>query len=286
MVVTNSLGRTFSLPARLTVDTTARLANISTRTSISAERPLIAGFVITGDAGQRVLVRGIGPGLTQFGLTGTLPDPAIAVVDGTGRVVASNNNFDSTATPAGLVEGVGAFRLTSTLDAALLATLPSGAYTVQLTDTAARSGVGLLEVYRADDAPSRLVNLSSRGFVGTASSLAIAGIAVEGERPRQFLIRGVGPALQIFGVTDALVDPVLNLTSAAGDSLFRNDDWGSSGNGAELATTSARLGAFALPSGSKDAALLVTLAPGNYTALVNGQGDTTGTALIEVYEVP
>lgn len=286
VVVTNSLGRTTSLPARLIVDTSARLANISTRAAISVERPLIAGFVVGGTVGQRVLVRGIGPGLSQFGITGVLPDPTITVVDGGGRVVGANNNFDPVATPGGLVDGVGAFRLAASLDAALLVTLPPGSYTVQLTDTAARGGIGLLEVYRADDALSRLINLSSRGFAGAGASLAIAGLAVEGERPRQFLIRGIGPALQSFGVTDALADPILNLTSASGESFFRNDDWGTFANGAELIATSARLGAFPLTPGSKDAALLVTLAPGNYTAFVSGVGDTTGTALIEVYEVP
>lgn len=105
-------------------------------------------------------------------------------------------------------------------------------------------------------------------------------------RGRRFLIRGVGPGLLPFGVTDALADPVLNLTSSTGESLFRNDDWGPAANAAEVAATSARLGAFALAPGSKGAALLVTLAPGNYTALVSGAGDGTGTALIEVYEVP
>lgn len=289
VVVTNSLGRTTSLPVRLTVDSTARLANLSTRTSVAPSHPLIAGFVVSGGTGQRVLVRGIGPGLTAFGITGTLPDPTISLVDSSGRVVASNNNFDSDSsspTPGGLVDGVGAFRLTSTFDAALVATLGPGAYTVQLTDTRSRSGVGLLEVYRADDTIARLVNLSSRGFVGTGASLAIAGIAVEGEQPRQFLIRGIGPTLQAFGVGDALADPVLNLTSATGESLFRNDDWGTAANVSEMTAAAARLGAFSLPAGSKDAALLVTLSPGNYTALVGGSGDLTGTALIEVYEVP
>jgi uncharacterized delta-60 repeat protein len=286
VVITNSLGRTSSLPVRLTVDSMARLSNISTRTAISPGQPLIAGFVITGDTSQRVLVRGIGPGLAAFGITGVLPDPTLSLVDSTARVVASNNNWDPLQTPGGLVEGVGAFRLTSASDAALVATLAPGAYTVQLTDTASRSGVGLLEVYRADDAVSRLVNLSSRGFVGAGSSLAIAGIAVEGEQPRQFLIRGVGPALLSFGVSDAIADPAINLTSATGESLFRNDDWGLAVNAVELAATAVRLGAFPLPAGTKDAALLVTLAPGNYTALVSGSGESTGTALIEVYEVP
>lgn len=292
LVATNSLGRTTSPPLRLSVDSAARLANISTRAGVSTTRPLIAGFVITGTAGQKVLIRGVGPGLSDFRLTGVLPDPVITLRDPAGTVVASNDNHGSSGTtsPAsasgGVVTGVGAFGLNNPLDAAFATTLPAGAYTVQLTEKAGRGGIGLLEVYRADDSVSRLINLSSRGFVDTGNSLAIAGIAVEGEQPRQFLIRGVGPSLRAFGVEDALADPVLNFTTASGESLFRNDDWGSAENSPDISAIATRLGAFALATGSKDAALLVTLAPGNYTALVSGSGESTGTALIEVYEVP
>lgn len=293
VVLTNRLGRTTSSPVRLVVDGSARLVNLSTRTGVAPGRPLIAGFVITGPGSQRVLVRGVGPGLAAFGLTGALPNPALTVLDSAGRFVAGNDDFDrgpSSATPGGVVDGVGAFRLGSPLDSALVATLPAGAYTAQLAASPdggeAPGGIALLEVYRADDAATRLINLSSRGFVGTGAALAIAGIAIEGEQPRRFLIRATGPALRAFGVDDALADPVLNLTSAAGQSLFLNDDWGVASNAPELAATAARLGAFALPAGSADSALLVTLAPGNYTALVNGKGESSGTALIEVYEVP
>ncbi len=284
--VTNSLGRTTSAPVRLTVDATARLANLSTRISLGAGRPLIAGFVISGPASQRVLVRGIGPGLAAFGLSGLLPDPVLTVFDSAGRPVAGNDNFDPVDTPAGVVAGVGAFPLNFAQEAVLAAILPPGAYTAQLGEAANRDGLGLLEVYRADDAPSRLVNLSSRGFVGAGSSLAIAGLAIEGESPCQYLVRAVGPTLQDFDVGDALADPVLTIASATGEVLFTNDDWGTGANAAETPAAAARLGAFALRAGSRDAALLVSLAPGNYTAVTRGAGDTTGTALLEVYEVP
>jgi hypothetical protein len=155
-----------------------------------------------------------------------------------------------------------------------------------MTDTSARSGVGLLEVYRAEGSQSRLVNLSSRGFVGTGASIAIAGIAVAGEQPRRFLIRGVGPALRSFGVDDVLGDPVLTLTTALGATVATNDNWGAASTAADIITTSATVGAFALPSGSKDAVLLISLAPGTYTALIGRANDATGIALVEVYEVP
>jgi hypothetical protein len=287
VVVTNSLGSTRSVVAKLTVDGTARLANISTRAGTGpGERTLIAGFVVTGATTKTVLVRGIGPGLSAFGLTGLLPDPKITLYDSAGLVVATNDNYDSAKTPSGLVLGVGAFPLTNGNDAALVAPLAPGGYTVQVADTASRTGVALVEVYEADNNTNRISNLSSRAFVGAGASIAIGGISVQGEKSRQFLIRGIGPALGGFGVTGALADPVLTLTTALGATVASNDNWGSGGHAADIAAASAKVGAFALPSGSKDSVLLITLAPGNYTALIAGVGDTTGVALVEVYEVP
>ena len=287
VVVTNNLGSTRSLPVQLTVDGGARLTNIATRAGTGpGENTLTAGFVITGAATKTVLVRGIGPGLSAFGLTGLLPNPKLTLFDAAGKTIAANDDFVSSATPNGLVAAVSAFPLSNSRDAALVSPLPSGSYTVQLTDSGAGSGVALVEVYEADDNANRIVNLSSRAFVGTGASIAIGGISVQGEKPRQFLIRGIGPALRAFGVNGALGDPVLTLTTALGTIVATNDDWGSATNAFEIIATSATVGAFALPSGSKDAVLLISLAPGNYTALISGGNDTTGIALVEVYEVP
>jgi hypothetical protein len=111
---------------------------------------------------------------------------------------------------------------------------------------------------------------------------------VQGETPRQFLIRGIGPALTAFGVTGALADPVLTLTTALGTTVATNDDWSinSTATTAEITSASLKVGAFALSANSKDSVLLISLAPGNYTALISGANDTTGIALVEVYEVP
>lgn len=287
VVVTNNLGSTRSLPVQLTVDGGARLTNIATRAGTGpGENTLTAGFVITGAATKTVLVRGIGPGLSVFGLTGLLPNPKLTLFDAAGKTIATNDDFVSSATPNGLVAAVSAFPLSNSRDAALVSQLPSGSYTVQLTDSGSSSGVALVEVYEADDNANRIVNLSSRAFVGTGASIAIGGISVQGEKPRQFLIRGIGPALRAFGVNSALGDPVLTLTTALGTIVATNDDWGSATNAFEIITTSATVGAFALPPGSKDSALLISLAPGNYTALISGSTATTGIALVEVYEVP
>jgi uncharacterized delta-60 repeat protein len=287
VVVTNSLGSTRSSIAKLTVDSSARLANISTRAGTGpGDSTLIAGFVITGASAKKVLIRGIGPSLSAFGLGGLLPNPKITLYDGDRRVIATNDDFISVTTPNGLAPGVNGFPLSNPTDAALVATLTPGNYTVQVTDSAARSGVALVEVYAADTTDNRISSLSSRAFVGAGPAIGICGITVEGERPRQFLIRAVGPTLSEFNVGNTLPDPLLTLTTASGVPVASNDNWGSVENGAQIAAATAAVGAFALPTASKDSALLITLAPGNYTALISGVNDVTGVAIIEVYEMP
>ncbi|MSU50090.1 MAG: hypothetical protein EXS37_13565 [Opitutus sp.] len=123
---------------------------------------------------------------------------------------------------------------------------------------------------------SRLINLATRGSVGTGDRMLIAGFFIQGTVPKTVLIRAVGPALGGFGVTGTLADPILD----------ENDNWGSGGDSAQIAAAGAAVGAFGLSAGSKDAVLLVTLSPGNYTAQVSGVGTFAGIALVEVYEVP
>ena len=143
-----------------------------------------------------------------------------------------------------------------------------------------------MEIYAADTTSDRLVNFSARAYVGPGAGLPIAGFIVRGDQPGRYLICGVGPALASFGLTGTLADPVLTLTTAHGTLLATNRGWSGNANSADLAITSAQLGAFPLTTASRDAALLVTLAPGAYTAQLTGATDTSGLALLEVYEVP
>jgi len=116
--------------------------------------------------------------------------------------------------------------------------------------------------------------------VGTGGDILIAGFNIGGIGPRKLLIRAIGPTLGVFGVAGTLGDPKLELYR--GSTLLQaNDNWDAS-----TADTFGQVGAFSLVSGSKDAVLLVTLDPGAYTAQVSGVGNTTGVALVEVYEVP
>jgi hypothetical protein len=135
-------------------------------------------------------------------------------------------------------------------------------------------------------ASDRLTNLSSRAFVGGNDAQLIGGFVVTGSRPRQLLIRAVGPGLAGFGVTNALADPLLTVVNAAGTPLAANDSWSTDAGAAAVQNAMAQVGAFALAVGSRDAALVATLSPGQYSARVTGVGGATGTALLEVYELP
>jgi hypothetical protein len=287
IVVRNSLGLATSQTVHLGVDETSRLANISTRAFADAgDNTLIAGFVVAGPGTKTVVVRGLGPALAQFGVAGALANPKLTLFNGLAAKLAENDDWGTPANPAlaAAFGQVGAFALPGgSLDAALIQTLSPGSYTAQLTGVGGTNGVGLIEVYEADAQSSRLINLSSRAYVGAGTSLAIGGVSVQGPAPRKVLIRAIGPSLAQFGVTGTLADPVLTLVDKNGAAVTSNDDWG----GSETLTSAfTAVGAFALSSASKDSALLVTLASGNYTALVSGAGNTTGVALVEVYEVP
>ena len=287
VVVRNSLG-TVTSRARLTVDDTSRLTNVATRGfSGTGENVLIVGFAITGPTSKTVLLRGIGPGLVPFGVTGTLTNPKLTLFDASGAKLAENDDWGGGTALVNAFTQAGAFTLPGTgLDSAMLRTLSHGLYTVQLSDVGGGTGVGLIEIYESDLQPSRVVNLSSRVVVGTGAAVAIPGIVIAGTVSKKLLIRGIGPTLATFGVQGPLPNPVLTVIGASGVTVASNDDWGSANNPAEIITTSAAVGAFALPTLSKDSALLVTLSPGSYTALVSGANDTTGIALVEVYEVP
>ena len=160
--------------------------------------------------------------------------------------------------------------------------LSSGQYTAQVA-SAVGSGVALIEVYDSDlGSPSAtFANVSARNQVGTGDNVLVVGFAISGLAEKTLLIRAVGPTLA-FAVTGSLPDPKLEVFR--GSTLLQsNDDWGGT---TTLSTAFSQVGAFPLPATSKDAALLVTLQPGSYTAQVSGVGGTTGVALIEVYELP
>ncbi len=299
VTVTNAQGTATSRPAHVVVDAAppafTGLSNLSTRTGTGAgSNALSAGFVLAGSGEKPVLLRAIGPGLGQFGLNSYLPDPALTVyesVDGTSIARDSNDNWDATAIGDAFTT-VGAFAIPDgSLDAALRTAMRAGVYTTPIPNPADDGALVLVELYDMANgaAGPRILNLSSRGFVGTGSDLLIAGFVISGNVPRRLLIRAIGPRLEDFGVQGTLADPVLQVVQTGPDNarwvLAENDDWFRAANASELAATMQTLGAFALGAASKDAATIVELEPGAYSALIRGADDTTGIALVEIYAI-
>lgn len=269
---------------------TARLVNLATRAQIGgAAGTPITGFVIGGTGSKRVLARAVGPGLAAFGITAALADPALALALVAGAATVASND-DWLAADAATFTAVGAFALANgSRDAAIVSTLAGGVYSA-VVGANSGSGVALLEVYDAEPAESpaaRLVNASTRAFVGPGESVLIPGFVISGTGTVKLLVRAAGPALAAFGVTGTLADPQIALF-AAGNSpaLAANDNWSGATNAAAISAAAASAGAFAFANGSRDAAVLVDLPAGNYTAIVSGVGNATGTALVEIYVVP
>jgi len=260
---------------------------------------VVAGFVVTGQAPKQILIRGIGPGLAGFGVRDALAQPVLTLRDSTGRIVAENDGWRNQPDISAAGDRVGAFKLgNGSRDAALLVSLAPGAYTAQVT--ANGNGLVLVEVYDTvsgtELVTELIANISTRGFVGTGEDVLVAGFVVTGNASKRVLIRGVGPALAAFGVPGTLVDPVLKLYSAGGaNPIAQNDNWETPQpinagqivpTAAEIVAASMAAGAFPLPAGGKDASMVVTLTPGNYSAVLSGANNGTGSGLVEVYELP
>lgn len=253
------------------------LSNLSVRAALAADQALIVGAVV-GSGKKDILLRVGGPALRQFGLQG-MNDPRLDVFGVSGALLGGNNDWQASLQTT--FASVGAFPFPSgSKDSALVQNL-GGSFTAQARGDGA--GIVLVEAYDvAGGYTPRLINLSSRNSVGSGSDILIAGFALNGVGPKRLLIRAVGSELEKFGVDGALRDPILRVTDSRGDVVATNDNWDAS-----LATVFSSVGAFPLTVGSRDAAVLVTLTAGaSYTAQVSGVGNTTGEALVEVYEVP
>jgi sugar lactone lactonase YvrE len=307
VVVSNSVGSVTSNSSALSspgVSPVAavpqpRLVNISSRAYVGTGASVeIAGFVVAGPPGStdQVLIRGIGPTLAQFGVGGELISPVLTLFDSSGVQIGvddlswgANTNF---AQIVSAETTTGAFPLNyMSADSALLVSLAPGNYTAEVSATSPatgadnKPGVALAEIYEVSSSGAQIVNISTRAYVGTGSNVEIAGIVVTGGSPAYVLVRAVGPALAQFGVSGVLAAPSLSVADSSGNTVATNTGWSTASNAASVASATATVGAFALPSGSADCALLLTLQPGSYTAVVSGVGGTTGVALVEVYQI-
>ena len=285
--ITNALGSIMSPAANLTV-TYSRLVNISTRGLVPAGGALTAGFHLRGAGAKSVLIRAIGPTLADFGIGSALEKVRLDVIpQGAAAPLASSQAWAATEQLLASFVRVGAFPLrTGSNDSALETQLEARGYSARLSaPESGMSGISLAEVYDADplQAGARLVNVSTLGHAGAGEHALTAGFVIQGTAPKRLLIRAIGPSLAAFGVNASLVDPQLAVVALGQTTpLATNDDWG---NAPELWSAFLATGAFTLATDSKDAAVVVTLAPGAYTVSVTGVGGSTGQALVELYDL-
>jgi hypothetical protein len=296
VTATNPSGTASADAGTLTVATNAWLENLSARAySEPGANQLIAGFATAGSNAKLLLIRGDGQALANFGIADFLGDPSLTLVSNA-ATLASTTGWDLSLAP--VFQQVGAFALAPrSSDTALLEPFAPGSYTAQVVSRTNESGVALAEVFDADGgAPAnRLVNLSARANSGPGSRVLIGGFVIAGTTPLTVVVRGDGPVLASFGLSGVLSSPTLTLSNATG-TIATNSGWGnapalgSAATGSVVvqpltAALSARAHAFALPLGSGDSGMVVTLPPGAYTVGVSGAGGASGVALVEVYEL-
>ncbi|BET69533.1 hypothetical protein ASA1KI_44510 [Opitutales bacterium ASA1] len=262
-----------------------RVANQSVRAQINTGQQIaVNGFVIRGPNSKRVAIRALGPILTSFGISGALPDTQIVIRNAAGQVIGSNDNW-GTLSQANRSElsslGMAPFHA---LESAWIATLAPGLYTVELSGVGGGTGIGLLETLDVDGSSvSRLVNASSRCFIGTGNSIAIGGLTVSGSKPRQVYIRVLGPSLSGFGINSALSDPVVSLYNSSNAVVATNDNWRDF-DGASTALETRLSSTGYGPIDDRDSTIVIRLNPGAYTLHVSGKNGATGVALIEFNE--
>ena len=252
--------------------------NIATRLQVqTGDNALIAGFIITGNVSKNVLIRGIGPSLSQFGIAGALQNPTIELRNSSGAMANSNNDWKDSQQTSIQATGLAP---SDNRESALLITLAPGAWTVVLRGIGTTTGVGLVEVYDLEQAAdAKLANISTRGYVQTGENVMIGGFIIgSGNGAGRVVVRAIGPSLGAFGITNALPDPSLEIHNASGATIATNDDWRDDQQ-AEIQTTGVA------PSNNLEAAIVATLPSGNYTAVVSGYQNATGVGLVEVYNL-
>src|SRR6476659_8964656 len=255
------------------VPTNSVLGNISTRLPVgTGENVLIAGFKITGSTAKQRVVRALGPTLTQFGVPNAMQDTTLELHNSSSALIASNDDWKDTQQSAIVATGKAP---PNDLESAILTTLNPGAYTAILRGFHNSTGTALVEVYDTSVGSTELSNISTRGFVQTGDNVMIAGVIVQFHN-KQVIVRALGPTLTGFGVPNALADPTLEIRDVNGTLLASNDDWKDAQQSAIVATGKA-------PPNDLESAILTTLNPGAYTAILRGFHNSTGNALVEVY---
>ena len=254
------------------------LINISTRGVVGTEENvLVGGFIVQGAQETSLVLRALGPSLAGSGIAGPLDDPVIEVRDASGTLVRRNDDWENDASAA-TVRANG-LAPSDAREAALAANLGAGTFTAIVHGFNGSTGVGLVELYDLRATDARLANISTRALVQTGDRVMIAGFIIGGDKPKQVILRGIGPSLSNSGVAGPLPDPVLELHNGSGSVVAQNDDWR---DGADAATIQSK---GLAPAHDREAAVLATLAPGTYTAVLRGFENGTGVALAEAYDL-
>jgi hypothetical protein len=251
---------------------------------------MIAGFIVQGSSPKTVLIRGLGPSLTRFGVPDLLANPQLELHDAN-SLIGMNNDWQTTQiggviTSDQVMEIQNSGLAPGPLESALIATLPPGNYTAIVSGVNNTTGIALAEVYDlSPNSGSLLANISTRGFVQTGDNVMIGGFIVV-TQPTRVIIRAIGPSLSQFGVPDALANPQLELHDA-NSLIARNDDWQTTQIGGIITSDQVAeiQNSQLAPTNPAESAVIATLQPGNYTAIVRGVNNTTGNALVEVYDL-
>ena len=254
-----------------------RLRNIAPRgQALTGGDVMIAGFVIGGGGNKTVAVVVTGPSLGQFGIPAPLANPTVRLTQANGTAVANNDDWGTAANAAQLIAA--GLAPSHQLESAILINLAPGAYTAIVEGANGGTGTAVVAVYEVDGPTIPLVNISTRGRVGTGIDVMIGGFVIGGTASQTVAILATGPSLGQFGIANPLANPTLRLTTATGTAIATNDDWGQAPNAQQIQ----QLG-FA-PAHAQESAILVTLAPGAYTAIVEGVGGGTGVGVVGIYK--
>jgi uncharacterized protein GlcG (DUF336 family) len=255
-----------------------KLANISTRVSAgTGDNRLIGGFIISGTASKKVIVRAMGPSLGDYGVNSALADPTLELHDATGAIIATNDNWADTQQTEVAASGIPP---PNELESAIVRTLAPGAYTALVDGKNGGTGTALVEVYDlSPSSNSTLGNISTRGAVGPQSDVMIGGFIISGTTgTTRVLVRTVAPSLISVGVTDAMPDPTLELRDGNGALIAANDNWR---EGPELEIQESQLA----PTNDLESAIITTLPSGPYTAVIHEKNGQSGIGLFEVYNL-
>jgi hypothetical protein len=273
----------------------AILGNISTRAFVqTGDNVMIGGFIVQGNTPKTVILRAIGPELTQYGVPSVLADPTLELHDSTGALIASNDNWEHTII-GGIITSdqvhdimVSGHAPADPTESAIIADLPAGNYTMIVRGVDNTTGVALAEAYDlSPETGSILGNISTRAFVQTGDDVVIGGFMVQGTQPKKVILRGIGPELSQFGVPNPLADPTLELHDSTGALIASNDNWMTTIIGGIITSDQVQdiRDSGHAPTDPSESAIIATLPPGNYTAIVRGVNETTGVGLVEVYDL-